>query len=279
MKKSRLSEHARLSDYLWVLLFSAYSLLPVLWVVMTSLKTNQELVRMGPLALPQTLRFDNYLEAWNAARFSTYFVNSILIAVLTVGGIVLFSVLIAYSLCYLHYHGKKLVDALVIFGLLIPFELIMIPLFYNVKNMGIMNTHAAVILPQIALWLAFSVFLMKSFMRELPISLIESARIDGAGEYRTLFSIVTPMVKPAVLSIIIFNLISSWNNFMLPTIMISSDKLRTVPLGLNAFRTKYSMDVALTAAAAVIIAAPVIVVYLIFQRRLITGLVVGAVKQ
>lgn len=279
MKKSRLSEHARLSDYLWVLLFSAYSLLPVLWVVMTSLKTNQELVRMGPLALPQTLRFDNYLEAWNAARFSTYFVNSILIAVLTVGGIVLFSVLIAYSLCYLHYHGKKLVDALVIFGLLIPFELIMIPLFYNVKNMGIMNTHAAVILPQIALWLAFSVFLMKSFMRELPISLIESARIDGAGEYRTLFSIVTPMVKPAVISIIIFNLISSWNNFMLPTIMISSDKLRTVPLGLNAFRTKYSMDVALTAAAAAIIAAPVIVVYLIFQRRLITGLVVGAVKQ
>ena len=279
MKKSRLSEHARLSDYLWVLLFSAYSLLPVLWVVMTSLKTNQELVRMGPLALPQTLRFDNYLEAWNAARFSTYFVNSILIAVLTVGGIVLFSVLIAYSLCYLHYHGKKLVDALVIFGLLIPFELIMIPLFYNVKNMGIMNTHAAVILPQIALWLAFSVFLMKSFMRELPISLIESARIDGAGEYRTLFSIVTPMVKPAVISIIIFNLISSWNNFMLPTIMISSDKLRTVPLGLNAFRAKYSMDVALTAAAAVIIAAPVIVVYLIFQRRLITGLVVGAVKQ
>ena len=279
MKKSRLSEHARLSDYLWVLLFSAYSLLPVLWVVMTSLKTNQELVRMGPLALPQTLRFDNYLEAWNAARFSTYFVNSILIAVLTVGGIVLFSVLIAYSLCYLHYHGKKLVDALVIFGLLIPFELIMIPLFYNVKNMGIMNTHAAVILPQIALWLGFSVFLMKSFMRELPISLIDSARIDGAGEYRTLFSIVTPMVKPAVISIIIFNLISSWNNFMLPTIMISSDKLRTVPLGLNAFRTKYSMDVALTAAAAVIIAAPVIVVYLIFQRRLITGLVVGAVKQ
>ena len=279
MKKSRLSEHARLSDYLWVLLFSAYSLLPVLWVVMTSLKTNQELVRMGPLALPQTLRFDNYLEAWNAARFSTYFVNSILIAVLTVGGIVLFSVLIAYSLCYLHYHGKKLVDALVIFGLLIPFELIMIPLFYNVKNMGIMNTHAAVILPQIALWLAFSVFLMKSFMRELPISLIESARIDGAGEYRTLFSIVTPMVKPAVISIIIFNLISSWNNFMLPTIMISSDKLRTVPLGLNAFRTQYSMDVALTDAAAVIIAAPVIVVYLIFQRRLITGLVVGAVKQ
>lgn len=279
MKKHGLSENARLSDYVWVALFSAYSLLPVLWVVVTSLKTNQELVRNGPLAAPQALRFDNYIEAWGAARFSSYFVNSLLIAALTVGGIVLFSVLISYSLCYLKFHGNKLINSLIIFGLLIPFELIMIPLFYNVKNWGIMNTHAAVILPQIALWLAFSVFLIKSFMRELPISLVESARIDGAGEYRTLFSIVTPMIKPAVISIIIFNLISSWNNFMLPTIMISNDKLRTVPLGLNAFRTKYSMDVALTAAAAMIIAAPVIVMYLIFQRRLITGLVVGAVKQ
>lgn len=279
MKKHGLSENARLSDYVWVALFSAYSLLPVLWVVVTSLKTNQELVRNGPLAAPQALRFDNYIEAWGAARFSSYFVNSLLIAALTVGGIVLFSVLISYSLCYLKFHGKKLINSLIIFGLLIPFELIMIPLFYNVKNWGIMNTHAAVILPQIALWLAFSVFLIKSFMREIPISLVESARIDGAGEYRTLFSIVTPMIKPAVISIIIFNLISSWNNFMLPTIMISNDKLRTVPLGLNAFRTKYSMDVALTAAAAMIIAAPVIVMYLIFQRRLITGLVVGAVKQ
>lgn len=279
MKKHGLSENARLSDYVWVALFSVYSLLPVLWVVVTSLKTNQELVRNGPLAAPQALRFDNYIEAWGATRFSSYFVNSLLIAALTVGGIVLFSVLISYSLCYLKLHGKKLINSLIIFGLLIPFELIMIPLFYNVKNWGIMNTHATVILPQIALWLAFSVFLIKSFMRELPISLVESARIDGAGEYRTLFSIVTPMIKPAVISIIIFNLISSWNNFMLPTIMISNDKLRTVPLGLNAFRTKYSMDVALTAAAAMIIAAPVIVMYLIFQRRLITGLVVGAVKQ
>ena len=279
MKKHRLSESARLPDYLWVILFAAYSLLPVLWVVITSLKTNQELVRFGPLAAPQTLLFDNYIKAWNAARFSSYFINSLLIAMLTVGGIVLFSVLISYSLCYLDFHGKKLINSLVIFGLLIPFELIMIPLFYDVKNLGIMNSHAAVILPQIALWLAFSVFLIKSFMRELPISLIESARIDGAGEYRTLFSIVTPMIKPAVISIVIFNLISSWNNFMLPTIMISNDRLRTVPLGLNAFRTKYSMDVALTAAAGMIIAAPVIVMYLVFQRRLITGLVVGAVKQ
>lgn len=101
MKKHGLSENARLSDYVWVALFSAYSLLPVLWVVVTSLKTNQELVRNGPLAAPQALRFDNYIEAWGAARFSSYFVNSLLIAALTVGGIVLFSVLISYSLCYL----------------------------------------------------------------------------------------------------------------------------------------------------------------------------------
>jgi raffinose/stachyose/melibiose transport system permease protein len=116
-------------------------------------------------------------------------------------------------------------------------------------------------------------------MKGTPGSLLEAARIDGAGEFRILFSVVTPIVKPAVISLLIFTLISSWNNFMLPTIMISDDKLRTVPLGLNAFRTKYTMDVTLTSAGAVIIALPVIVVYLVFQRRLIDGLIVGAVKQ
>lgn len=279
MKRHGIFERSRLSDYTWVILFAAYALLPVIWVGITSLKSNQELIRRGSLALPHKLQFDNYVKAWKAARFSSYFVNSLIVAGLTVGGILLFSVLISYSLSYLSFWGKGLINAVVIFGLLIPFELIMIPLFYNIKRFGLMNSHMAVILPQIALWISFSVFLLKSFIREIPVSLIESARIDGAGEYRALFFIVLPIIKPAVISIIIFNLISSWNNFMLPTIMISSDKLRTVPLGLNAFRTKYSMDVALTAAAAMIIAAPVIIMYLVFQRRLITGLVVGAVKQ
>lgn len=272
-------EHSRFMDYLLVTLFAAYSLLPVIWVIFTSLKSNQELIRLGPLAFPQVLRFDNYIKAWHIARFPSYFVNSVLIALMTVGGIVLFTVLIAYCLCYIKFHGRAIVNYLIVFGLLIPFELVMIPLFHNIKSLNLMNSYLAVIFPQIGLWLPFSVFLVKSFMKELPISLIESARMDGAGEYRTLFSIVAPMVWPAIISIIIFNLISSWNNFMLPTIMISSDRLRTVPLGLNAFRTKYSIDVALTSAAAVIIALPVIIMYLFFQRRLITGLVVGAVKQ
>lgn len=168
---------------------------------------------------------------------------------------------------------------MILFGLMIPFELIMIPLFHNIKKMGLINTHWAIILPQIALWLPFSVFLLLSFMRELPQSLIDSARLDGAKEFRIMRSIVTPLLKPALISISIFNFISSWNNYMLPTIMITSDKLKTIPLGLDAFRTKFSMNVTLTCTAAVIIALPVIIFYLIFQRRLITGLTVGAVKE
>ncbi|HHW31489.1 MAG TPA: carbohydrate ABC transporter permease [Clostridiaceae bacterium] len=267
------------SDVFFIILFSCYSLLPVLWIVMTSLKSNEDFVRYGSLALPKKLYFDNYIKAWKAARFSTYFWNSIYVAALTVIGIVICCVLISYCLCYLEFHGKRFLESLIIFGLLIPFELVMIPLFRNIKTLNMMNTHMAIIFPQIALWLPFSVYLIRSFMKVIPISLVESARIDGAGEYRTLFSIVTPLIKPAVISIIIFNLVSSWNNFMLPTIMITSDRLRTVPLGLNAFRTKYSIDVALTSTATVIIAVPVIILYLIFQRKLISGLIVGAIKQ
>ena len=279
MKKSRLSEHARLSDYLWVLLFSAYSLLPVLWVVMTSLKTNQELVRMGPLALPQTLRFDNYLEAWNAARFSTYFVNSILIAVLTVGGIVLFSVLIAYSLCYLHYHGKKLVDALVIFGLLIPFELIMIPLFYNVKNMGIMNTHAAVILPQIALWLAFSVFLMKSFMRELPISLIESARIDGAKDFKIFTSIVVPISKPVFATVGLLQFITIWNDFFLPMVFLTEKSKQTLTLAIYSYTCNFLKNWDKIFAAVTVALVPILIIYFLFSEQIVAGLTAGSTKE
>jgi raffinose/stachyose/melibiose transport system permease protein len=269
----------KITNYFLVLLFSAYSLLPIIWVLITSLKSNQDFIRYGSLALPKVFYFENYLKAWEMARFSTYFVNSILIALATVACIVLFSSLISYSLCYIHFKGKKFNNYLIIFGLLIPFELVMIPLFHNTKAMNLMNTHFAVILPQIALWLPFSVFLTKSFMKSIPMSLVESAQIDGAKEYRTLFQIIIPLIKPAINSIIIFNLISSWNNFMLPTIMITNDRLRTVPLGLNAFKTRYSVDVALTSAAAVIIAMPIILVYLMFQRKLITGLIVGAVKQ
>jgi|HigsolmetaGSP12D_1036236.scaffolds.fasta_scaffold00165_11 raffinose/stachyose/melibiose transport system permease protein len=277
--KPKINVLGRVPIYLLLLVFSLATLLPLFWVFLTSLKTRKELIKHGPLAWPEAWNWANYHKVWTAGHFSIYFTNSVWIAVVTVAIVLLVVLLASYALSFLNFAGKSFWNYMVVLGLLIPFDLIMIPMFFDMKNFGLLNTRWAVILPQIALSVPFSIFLMRGFMKGTPESLLEAARIDGAGEFRILFSVVTPIVKPAVISLLIFTLISSWNNFMLPTIMISDDKLRTVPLGLNAFRTKYTMDVTLTSAGAVIIALPVIVVYLVFQRRLIDGLIVGAVKQ
>lgn len=279
MDKGLVRTVRQIPTLLLLLFFSLYTLLPCLWILVTSVKKRSELVRNGALAWPEAFLWQNYVKAWTVGHFSVYFVNSILIAAVTVTGVIVMTLLASYALSYLKFSGKGMWEYMIILGLLIPFDLIMIPLFFNMRTLGLSNTRMSVILPQIALSIPFSIFLMRGFMKGIPLSLLESARIDGAGEYRTLFSIIAPLVKPAVISLLIFTLISSWNNFMLPTIMISNDKLRTVPLGLNAFKTKYTTDVSLTAAGAVIIALPVIAVYLIFQRKLIDGLIVGAVKQ
>ncbi|MFD2613636.1 carbohydrate ABC transporter permease [Paenibacillus gansuensis] len=269
----------RFPMYGLLLVFSLATLLPLLWVFLTSLKERKELVRNGPLAWPQVWNWHNYEKAWTAGHFSVYFKNSVFIAAATVIIVLLTVLLASYALSYLQFFGKAFWSYLVMAGLLIPFDLIMIPMFFDLKLVGLLNTRWAVILPQIALSIPFSVFLMRGFMKGMPDSLLEAARIDGAGEFRILFAVVTPIVKPAVISLLIFTLIGSWNNFMLPTIMISDDRLRTVPLGLNAFKTKFTTDITLTSAGAMMIALPVIAVYLVFQRRLIDGLIIGAVKQ
>lgn len=279
MANSFLNNVKRIPTYLLLIFFSLYTLLPCFWIILTSVKNRSELVKNGVLAWPESFMWQNYVKAWTAGHFSIYFINSIFIAVVTVIGVICLTLLASYAICFLNFKGKSFWEYLVIFGLLIPFDLIMIPLFFNMRTLGLTNTHWSVILPQIALNIPFSIFLMRGFMKGIPVSLLEAARIDGANEYKTLFSIIAPLVKPAVISLLIFTLICSWNNFMLPTIMISKDKLRTVPLGLNAFKSKYTTDISLTSAGSIIIALPIIVTYLIFQRKLIEGLIVGAVKQ
>ena len=266
---------------LWLVLalFSLVTLVPFAWIVLTSLKSPAEIVANGPIALPSALRWQNYPKAWIGGRFGTYYVNSIVVAAATIAGVSVLSLLAAYAFAYKRFFLKGFWFSLIVFGLLIPGELTVIPLFHDLRAMGLLNGYGALILPQVAGGVAFGVFLMRGFMKSLPPSLLEAARIDGATEGRVLVGVIVPLVKPALVSLVIFTLISSWNNFMLPTIMIQSDALRTVPIGLNAFRTKYSIDFCLTAAGAVIVALPVMVAYSAFQKTVIQGMTMGALKE
>lgn len=254
------------------------TLIPCILIVITSLRTTKEIVRSGLFGNITTMHWENYIQAWTGGRFSTYFSNSAIISLFSVIGVLLFSLLGAYALSILKFKGKGIFKTLIVMGLVIPLEIIVIPLFYDMQSMGLMDTHWAIILPTIAMNVPFGTFLLSGFIKDIPGSLLEAAKIDGSTEWKSLWYIVAPIIKPALISLLIFTFMWSWNAFMLPNIMIKSESMRTLPLGLDFFRGKNMQNIPLIAAASNIIALPVIIIYLIFQKNLIKGMMVGAVK-
>lgn len=265
--------------YLFLIISCIFTIFPMIFLLVMSLRTKVDIIQKGVLALPDKLHFENYLNAWKTGHFSTYFSNSIMISVISVIGVVVLATLIAYAMVYYDFKGKEIVNSIILLGLIIPFEIVIIPLFYNMKFVGLLGTRAPVYLTHIALNIPFSVFLLQGFIKDVPKSLVESARIDGAGELTILRKIIAPVIKSALVSIVILIFMWTWNDFMLSNIMLRDDKMRTLPLGLAFFKGKFSRDIPMTSAASTIIMTPVLLVYLAFQKHMIKGLTMGAVKE
>ncbi len=264
--------------YIFLCISCIFTIGPMVFLLLLSVRTKTELIREGVLSLPKILHFENYIQAWKQGHFSVYFKNSIIISVISVIGVVVLSVLIAYAMAYYDFVGKGLVNALILAGLIIPFEIIIIPLFYNMKFIGLLGTRAPVYLTHIAMNIPMSVFLIIGFIKDIPKELVESARMDGAGEFTVMRKIVVPIIVPALVSVVILIFMWTWNDFMLSNIMLREDNIRTLPLGLSFFKGKFSRDIPMTSAASTIIMSPVFLVYMIFQKWMIKGLTMGAVK-
>lgn len=275
-KKKRMS---RTAAYVVLSICCFFTLFPCALVIFLSLRSRQDIIRQGAFGLPEVWQWQNYADAWRVGRFSQYFMNSVFVSVFTVAGVLVFALFGAYAFTCMKFRGRALLETVMMVGLVLPVEIIVIPLFYDLKSMGLMDTLWSIILPSIAMNMAFGIFLLRGFIQDIPGSLLESARIDGSNEWQNIRYIILPLVKPALISLLIFVFMSSWNSFMLPNIMIKSEAMRTLPLGLDFFRGKNNTNVPLTAAASNIIAAPVILIYLVFQRNMIRGMMVGAVKE
>lgn len=265
--------------YLFLIISCIFTIGPMIFLLLLSLRTKQDIVREGVLSIPDILHFENYVKAWETGHFSTYFSNSIVISVLSVIGVVVLATLIAYAMVYFDFKGKKMINMLVLLGLIIPVEIVIIPLFYNMKFVGLLGTRAPVYLTHIALNIPFAVFLLQGFVKDIPKSLVESARMDGAKEFTILRKIIAPLIVPALVSLVILIFMWTWNDFMTSNIMLKDDSVRTLPLGLSFFKGKYSRDIPMTAAASTIIMTPVLLVYLVFQKYMIKGLTMGAIKE
>lgn len=263
--------------YFILILMAVIALYPILQMWMTALRPSNEILR-SPFALPSELDWSNLAKAWTQGRFGTYLVNSVIITIPTVIGVVVLSCLAGYGISRFKFWGRGIMFLTILLGLTVPFQSVMIPLYYQLLNMGLLGTYWAVILPGIAFGLPFGVFLMQSFFEDLPHELAEAGRIDGSSELRIFWDIMLPLAKPAVSTLIVFQFMKTWNEFLMPLLYLQDEDMRPIPLGLMFFQGAYTRDIGLIAAGVAISTIPVIIVYLIFQRQFVKGLTAGAVK-
>lgn len=267
----------RIAQYGTLIFFALICLLPILWVVANSFKTTRE-IASNPLSLPTAINWQNYGEAWVVGRFSKYFGNSVITSIPIVFGTVFLACLAGYGFARFTLPGGRALFVLLLLGLMVPFQSIMIPLFYVLRDVGFLGTYWAMIVPQIVVSLSFGIFFMRAFFLRLPEELADAARIDGASEWGVFTRVMLPLARPAITSQIVFQFVGAWNAFLIPLIYVQKEELRPLVLGLMFFKSKYTQNIPLTMAGAVIVMLPMIVVYMLFQRTFIQGLTSGAVK-
>ena len=260
-----------------LLFFAVLAICPVLVMAFTAFRPAREALR-DPFGLPMPLYLDNITTAWTKGRFGDYILNSVIITVPTVIGVVILSCLAGYGIARFRFPGRNFMFYTILLGLTVPFQSVMIPLFYQLLAMGLIGTYLAVILPGIAFGLPFGIFLMQAFFEDLPNELADAGRVDGCSEWRIFRSVMLPLAWPAVSTLVVFQFVKSWNEFLMPLLYLQTESLRPVPLGLMFFQGAYTRDVGLISAGVTIALLPVVVIYLIFQRQFVKGLTAGAVK-
>ena len=252
-----------------------FAVVPLLWVLTTSVRSKPEILR-EPLGLPTVIHWENYSEAWVAGNFSQYFVNSLLVAIPTVAGVLILSLLAAYAFALYSFPMKRTLFILLLFGMTVPVGILIIPLYYQMLSLGLLDTLWAIILPQLALGIPISTLLLRTFIAELPRDIIDAARLDGCGSMSLLSRIVLPLSRSAMITLVILQFMWIWNQFLLPVVLIHDRSARTLPTALSAFLGRYGTDTHLLMAGAAISFLPVVIIFVVFQKRFIKGISAGA---
>jgi raffinose/stachyose/melibiose transport system permease protein len=260
---------------LW--LFGLITVIPFGLLLLTSIKSRTDVLK-GAFAVPAYPHFENYVAAWTDGRFGTYFVNSVIVVVPVVGVSIVLGLITGFAFAYLSFPFKKSIFVILTIGMMVPTEAFIIPLYYQMLYLNLINTYSVLILTQIALSVPFATIFMASAMRQLPAEILEAAVLDGATRPEVLVRVIVPVVMPAVSTLALFLFIWTWNEFLLPLILVNDDALRTLPIGALFFQGKYTINTPVLTAGAVIVIAPLVLVYLIFQRKFIEGMTSGATK-
>ncbi|WP_438291164.1 carbohydrate ABC transporter permease [Streptomyces sp. HUAS TT7] len=267
-------------SHVFLLVWALMVGVPLLWALWSSFKTSGDILT-HPWSLPAEFHFDNWSRAWSKANIGQYFLNTAFVVGLSTFGTMLLGSMAAYVLARFEFPGNRFIYFLFVGGMAFPVVMVLVPLFFVTKNLGILNTLPGLILIYIAYSLPFTVFFMTAFFRTLPTTVAEAALIDGASHTRTFFQIMLPMAKPGIISIGIFNVLGQWNQYLLPLVLNQGDTknwVLTQGLADLAVQQGYQGDWGALFAGLSIAMLPVLAVYIVFQKQVQAGLTAGALK-
>ncbi len=263
--------------HLFLLPVAAVMLIPLLWMVIVSLETAPQSQRFPPLLFPHSFHAQSYLDAWNAAPFGHYFLNSAIYSLSTVAGQLLFCSLAAYAFARIRFFGREVLFVVMLATLMVPFQVLLIPTFLIVKKLGLVDSVGGLIVPNLCS--AFGIFLLRQFFRTLPIELEEAARIDGASRLAILFKIVLPLSLPALATLGIIQFLWSWNDFLWPLVMINTDTHAPIQLGLASLQGGHFTEWNVLMAGTVMSQIPILLAFFFAQRWFIQSLAYTGIKQ
>jgi len=274
-EKSGISRLRRFILYFVLSLIAATTIFPFFLMVMTSLKSGGALITQLSQLIPHEITPQNYIDVWKDDEFGLYFLNTLLITVATVLGNIVLDSMVAYALSRKNFIGRHLILGIIVSSMMIPVQVLLIPIFVLMHRLHLYDTLWALILPGIVQ--GFGIFLMKQYFDGLPHALDEAALIDGASDWQIFWRVLMPLAKPALAVLVINTSLTSWNAFLLPLILTASEHTRTLAPGLALYQSQYGIDYVHSMAAASISSLPILAIFLIFQRNIIAGLTRGAV--
>jgi sn-glycerol 3-phosphate transport system permease protein len=268
---------SRILGYLGLLLCVLLIGLPVYWMIIGAFKTTAEVYRIPPTWIPQAPTLANFPEAWNSAPFGRYYVNTFIVTLFGSGFEIFFAVTSAFAFAFLRFPKKEWLFVVLLAALMVPGQVTILPNYLTVARLGWINTYTGIVVPGASV--AYGTFLLRQYFLTLPVEVLDAAKVDGASYLRTLWSVVVPLAKPAIVSFGLLSVVAKWNDFLWPLIVTNTKEMRVLPIGIYWLMVEEgTVEWGVVMAGTLFVVLPIVLVFLYAQRYIVDGIAAGAVK-
>lgn len=268
----------KIALYFILCIFMLVTVMPLVWLAIMSFKSNEEIIAGNIMALPKVPYTENYVEAWITGRVGKYFFNSVIVTFISLVLTLIFGVPMAYGVSRMRWKLSRPTLTLLMAGIMIPIHATLIPVFFILKNLKLLDSYFSLILPYVASTLPITVYIVKNFMISIPYEMEEAAYIDGCGTIRAFLCIIVPTIKQSLMVVITLNFLTFWNEYVMASTLVTDPTKYTLPIGLRVFSSDYAVNYGAIAAGVFISMLPVLIMYLLFTDFLEKGMIAGAIK-